>query len=103
MELTKEYFDKHLKQLATKTDVEAINRRIDRLPTHDDLAHFATKDDLLQVATHNDIAAVRLDITEVKDLVEIINEREDEDTRAIIRDLSDLKKRVVALEKARHT
>ena len=46
MELTKEYFDEQLKNLATKNDVNVINQRIDSLPTHTDLEKFATKDDL---------------------------------------------------------
>jgi hypothetical protein len=37
MELSKEYFDEQLKNLATKSDITVINQRIDSLPTHDDL------------------------------------------------------------------
>jgi hypothetical protein len=46
MELTKEYFDEQLKNVATKNDVNAINQRIDSLSTHTDLEKFAVKDDL---------------------------------------------------------
>lgn len=96
MELTKEYFDEQLKRLVTKEDAASF-------ATKDDLLQFATKDDLLQMATHNDIAAVRLDITEVKDLVETINDREDQDTRAVMQDIINLKKRVSALERPAKT
>ncbi|SRR6266404_325616 len=108
MELTKEYFDQQvgrfatkedLLELATKTDIDTVNRRIDDLPTHDDLERLATKDDLLELATKNDLGAVRSDITEVKELVQRINEREDQDTRAVMRDVADLHRRVTALEK----
>jgi hypothetical protein len=74
MELTKEYFDQQLGQ-------------------------FATKNDLLELATKNDLGAVRSDIAEVKRLVQTINEREDQDTRAVMRDVADLHRRVAALEK----
>jgi hypothetical protein len=107
MELTKEYFDQQLARFATKddllelaakTDIDTISRRIDGLPAHDDLEPFATKDDLLELATKNDLGAVRSDITEVKQLVQRINEREDQDTRAVMRDVADLHRRVAALE-----
>jgi hypothetical protein len=87
MELTKEYFDEKLSQLVSKEDLDQK------------LEGVATKDDLLQVATHNDIAAVRLDISEVKDLVDLINDREDQDTRAVMGDIVDLNRRVSALER----
>lgn len=74
MELTKEYFDQQL-------------------------ARFATKDDLLELVTKNDLGAVRSDIAEVKRLVQTINEREDQDTRAVMRDVADLHRRVTAFEK----
>src|SRR6185295_328053 len=73
MELTKEYFDQQL-------------------------GRFATKDDLLELATKNDLGAVRSDIVEVKELVLAISEREDQDTRAVMRDVADLHRRVTALE-----
>jgi len=74
MELTKEYFDQQL-------------------------GRFATRDDLLELATKNDLGAVRSDIAEVKRLVQTIYEREDQDTRAVMRDVADLHRRVAALEK----
>jgi hypothetical protein len=83
MELTKEYFDQQLSQLATKTDLE----------------RFATKDDLLELPTKNELRAVRSDIAEVKELVQRIDEREDQDTRAVLADIVDLKRRVSSLER----
>jgi hypothetical protein len=109
MELTKEHFDQQLKSLATKNDVNAIDQRVDSLPTHkelekfatkDDLLRFATKDDLLELATKNDLASVRTDIAEVKELVERIDKRTDEDLRAALHDISDLKGRVSILERS---
>ena len=114
MELTKEYFDQQLKNLVTKNDVseiqndittvksdiKTINQRIDFLPTHKDLEKFATKDDLLELATKNNLASVRSDIADVKELVEKIDRRTDEDHRAAIRDIADLKRRVSILEKS---
>lgn len=100
MDLTKEYFDEQLNSLATKNDVTAINKRIDSLPTHGDLEKFATKDDLLELATKNDLASVRSDIAEIKEFVERIDRRTDEDHRAAIHDSADLKHRVSVLEKS---
>lgn len=84
MELTKEYFDEQLKKLASK----------------DDLLRFATKDDLLELATKTDLNSARDDIAEVKELVKRIDRRTDEDHRAALRDVEDLKRRVSVLEKS---
>lgn len=99
MELTKEYFDQQLSQLPTKGDLQRIDKRIDALPTQTDLERFATKDDLLELATKNDLRSVHSDIAEIKELVKRIDEREDQDTRAVMRDVTDLHRRVAALEK----
>jgi hypothetical protein len=74
MEITKEYLDEKLSQLVTK-------------------------DDLLELPTRNDLRAVRSDIAEVKELVQRIDERDDQDTRAALRDIVDLNRRVSALER----
>lgn len=74
MELTKEYLDKKLSELATK-------------------------DDLLELPTKNDLRAVHSDIAEIRKLVQRIDEREDQDTRAVLRDIVDLNRRVSALER----
>jgi hypothetical protein len=118
MELTKEYFDEQLKSLATKNEVNAINQRIDALPTHrdlekfatkddlknfatkDDLLRLATKDDLLELATKTDLNSVRDDVAEVKELVKRIDRRTDQDHRAALHDIEDLKQRVSILEKS---
>ena len=118
MELTREYFDKQIGSLASKNDIDKLNQRVDGLPAHkdlanfatkddlkkfatkDDLLRFATKDDLLELATKNDLGSVRSDIAEVKQLVQRIAEREDQDTRAILHDVADLRKRVTALERS---
>jgi len=75
MELTKEYFDQQLKNLATK-------------------------DDLLELATKTDLSAVRSDIADVKEAVERLGKTEDEDIRGAFRDIALLKKRVSVLERS---
>ncbi len=106
MELTKEYFDKQIKNLVTKKDLHqrlanvASKDDLVKFATRDDLLRFATKDDLLELATKNDLASVRSDIAEVKALVQRIDHRTDEDHRAAVRDISDLKRRVSILEKS---
>jgi hypothetical protein len=75
MELTREYFDKKLSNLATK-------------------------DDLLELATKNDLSAVRSDIADVKQSIQRLKKTEDEDIRGALRDLATLKKRVSVLERS---
>lgn len=48
MELTKEYFDQQLRNLATKQDLESF-------ATKDDLKGLATKEDLKPLATKQDV------------------------------------------------
>lgn len=48
MELTQEYFDSVVKNLATKDDLKSF-------ATKDDLAGFATKDDLTNLATKDNL------------------------------------------------
>lgn len=93
MELTKEYFDQQLKQLVTKEDAKNFLSK-------EDAQLFVIKDDLLEIATKNDLGAVRSDITELKKLVQAIDERDDQDTRAALRDIVDLNRRVSALERS---
>ncbi len=93
MDLTKEYFDEQIHRLVTRE--QAAN-----FATKADLHQFANKDDLLELATKNDLASVRSDIAEVKALVRRIDQRTDEDHRAALRDLTDLKHRVSTLERS---
>jgi len=83
MELTKEYFDEQVGKLVTKQQAQ----------------DFASKDDLLELATKGDLGAMRSDIADVKQVVQRIDQREDQDTRAILRDVADLQRRVSALER----
>jgi hypothetical protein len=87
MELTKEHFDKQLKGLVTKAD---LDKR---------LANVASKDDLLELATKNDVRSMRDDVEEIKTLVKRIDQRTDEDTMALARDVRELRRRVTALER----
>jgi hypothetical protein len=54
MELTKEYFDEQLRNLATK----------------DDLTNSATKDDLKGLATKNEINEIKTDVADLKKFVQ---------------------------------
>jgi hypothetical protein len=49
--------------------------------------------------TRTAVRALKDDIIEIKEIVQRIDQRTDEDTRAIIKDVADLKTRVVRLEK----
>jgi hypothetical protein len=82
MELTKEYFDSQL---------ERLNNRMDG---------FATKDDLLELATKQDINSLKASVNDIQEKVTRIDQRTDEDTRAALKDIVSLQKRVTALEKS---
>ena len=96
-ELTKEYLDKIIKKLPTKTDVEDIVfektknfatkkdvetivvEKTKNFATKDDLKGFATKDDLKNFATKNDIDNAVDDLAGIvlKTVVEPMNQRFD--------------------------
>jgi hypothetical protein len=76
-----------------------LDDRLGNFATKEDLLALATKDDLLELTTKSDLGGLRSDIAEVKQVAELLNKREDEDTRAILRDVADLKRRVSALER----
>lgn len=67
MELTKDYFDQQLRNLATK----------------DDLKNFATKDDLKSLAAKNDLDEIRKDVTDLKKFVQtnMVTKQELDDLR----------------------
>ena len=92
MELTQEYFDQQLKRLSTKEDLTALEQRMD--------AKFATKDDLLELATKQDLNSLKSDVAEIKTIVARIDKRTDEDTRAALKDIAKLQKRVTRVERA---
>ncbi len=56
-ELTKEYLDSIVQNLATKQDLEALPEKLKAqgFATKDDLVNFATKDDLVNFATKDDL------------------------------------------------
>ncbi len=81
MDLTKEYFDSQLQKL---------NDRMDG---------FATKDGLLELATRQDIHSLKATIDDIQDKVTRIDKRTDQDTRAALKDIVGLRKRVVAIER----
>jgi len=81
MELTKEYFDSQLGKL---------NNRMDG---------SATKDDLLELPTKQDFNALKASVDDIQEKVTRIDDRTDEDTRAALKDIVSLRKRVTALEK----
>lgn len=75
MELTKEYFDQQLQNLSTK-------------------------DDLLELATKQDFYSLKATIDDIQEKVTRIDKRTDDDTRAALKDIVKLQKRVTALERA---
>ncbi len=75
MELSKEYFEQQLSNLATK-------------------------DDLLELATKNDLGSIRDDSKQGKARGSRMDQRTDEDQRAALRDIADLKTRLSVLERA---
>jgi len=87
MEITKEHFDKQIKGLVTKSE---LSKRV---------INLATKDDLFELATKNDVRSMRDDIQEINTLVKRIDQRTDEDTMALARDVRELRRRVTALER----
>lgn len=109
MELTKEYFDEQLQNLATKQDLE-------RFATKQDLEALATREELktqtgainrrfdgieqrfLELPTRQDYAALKSSVDDIKATVARIDQRTDEDTRGALKDIVKLKSRVTALE-----
>jgi fumarate hydratase class II len=91
MELTKEYFTEQLRKL--------FDRQARTFATKRDLENLATKDDLLELATKSDLGAVGTAVAEVNEAVQQLDRRDDQDIRAIARDVAGLKKRVSALER----
>lgn len=67
MDLTKEYFDRQLRNLATK----------------DDLKNFATKDDLKSLASKNELNEIKRDVTDLKKFVQtsMVTKQELDDLR----------------------
>jgi hypothetical protein len=59
-----------------------------------------TKDDLLALPTKNNLRAVHSDLAEIKELVRRIDERDDQDTTAVLRDIVDLNRRVATVERS---
>lgn len=82
MELTKEYFDNFIKELTLRLDRDQmrIEGKFTELPTQQDL---------------NSLKSV---IDDIKETVTRIDQRTDEDTRAALKDIVKLQKRVTALE-----
>jgi hypothetical protein len=95
MELTQEHFDEIIKGLATKKDLEG-------LATKEDLKQLVTREyldqRLLEVPTRQDFNALKTDVAEIKEAVRRIDRRTDKDTRAALKDIGNLQKRVTALE-----
>jgi hypothetical protein len=79
-ELTKEFFEEKLKDLATKDDVAVLEQKISELPSKQDY------DALKSVVDDIDEKVTRLD------------KRSDEDIRAAYKDIESLKNRVTVIE-----
>lgn len=93
MELTKEYFDEQLKNLATKEELKSqtgtINGRFDGIEQR-----------FLEFPTRQDYAALKSSVDDIQAKVTRIDQRTDEDTRAALKDIINLQKRVATLEQA---
>jgi hypothetical protein len=73
--------------------VDALERKVDQLPTHADLSKFATKDDLV-VFKDEIIKSVRILSEDVKDTVKKAAEGYGATLERIERDLGDLNRKV---------
>jgi uncharacterized protein YoxC len=93
MDLTKEYFDAQLKQLATKEDLTGLK---------EDLTGLTAKVDSL---THDvsglrvEVATFGADLADIKKTLKELSERDRQDSDVFAKDILDLKNRMVALEK----
>lgn len=81
MELTKEYFDQQLGNLASKADLERL----------------ASQEDLEQL--RDDFRAVKSDITEIKQTLISLDERDKEDSNAFAKTLVNHDKRLISVER----
>jgi polyhydroxyalkanoate synthesis regulator phasin len=81
MELTQEHFDQVVGNLAT--NIQNLNERVDDLPNQSDLLGLATK----------------TDIANLKEVLDRIDKRTDQDTTAVMKDVEKLDKRVSTLER----
>src|SRR3989338_1973267 len=124
-ELTKEYFDEVVKGLATVDMVKGLAtvemvkglatvemvkglatvEMVKGLATKDDITairlEMATKDDLLELATRAALANVQSTVKEIKEKVDRLDKRSDEDVRAVIKDVEGHEKRITKLESVR--
>ncbi|MCA1622473.1 MAG: hypothetical protein LC768_01910 [Acidobacteria bacterium] len=80
MELTKEYFDQQLGNLARKEDLESL----------------ASKNDLEQIK--DDIRAIKTDMVEVKQVLSDIDKRDKEDSDAFAKTLVRHDERLTSVE-----
>lgn len=86
-QFTKVATKKDLKGFATKDDLVAMESRMD--------TKFATKDDFSRL--ENEISSVRInmatksDIFEVKEMISRLDKRTDEDVKAVIKDVGNIK------------
>lgn len=81
----KSYLDEQFKDVLTKRDLQ----------------NLVTKDDLLELATKNDLRALKDSIASVAEVLQRIDKRTDEDTKAVMKDVEDLNTRVVGIERLR--
>lgn len=101
-ELTREYFDKQLGNLATKQDLKnlATKDELKNLVTKDELKNLATKEELRKLATKEDLKGLRVSLEakiekEVGDLARMTSNRFDEMEVKL-----DVRSRVTRIEQA---
>ncbi len=113
MELSKEYFDEQLKQLATKEDLADLRQDVSTLRgdvtgLRSDVATIRNdvtelRNDVTElrsdvVALQDDMSSVRADLPEVKEIVSRIDKRDIEDSNAFAKDIVNLQKDVKELK-----
>lgn len=118
MELSKEYFDEQLKNLATKQDLEALASKAEVVGLRADVAGLRSDVTTLRtdvnelrsgitelrsdvMALQDDMSSVRADLREVREIVSRIDKRDIEDSNAFAKDIVQLQKDVKEL-KLRH-
>ncbi|MDQ3802249.1 MAG: hypothetical protein M3416_00100 [Acidobacteriota bacterium] len=118
MDLTREYFDEALQNLAAKSDLSPLATTEEVAALRDDLSAVkgdvtALKDEVgtlkEDVATvkadisslHTEFVSLKSDVREIKETLDVLNRRDLEDSNAFARDIVRLQKDVEKLKLSR--
>lgn len=94
MELTKEYLDPQLGNLATKRDLERLASKQDLAELRDDV-HIMKSD---VTALQDDLRSVKSDVSEIKEILMRLDERDVQDSNAFAKTLVKHDDRITAAE-----